>query len=146
MNMYNPYIQQMPQTQDLGGLNPVYQNIGAQQAMQQAALQQGMGLTNQAGMTVDGKQVGAGYNQLAMANALRKPQTQEQINAQDVQMGGLSTYNPVTQYGISQQYGTDPYSQQSRMLAAQESGMGYTPSPVSNMPVVGAYGQLLPNN
>ena len=40
MNMYNPYIQQLPQTQDLGGLNPVYQNIGAQQAMQQQALQQ----------------------------------------------------------------------------------------------------------
>lgn len=120
MNMYNPYIQQMPQTQDLGGLNPVFQNISAQQAMQQQALQQGMDLTNQAGMTVDGKQAGAGYNQLAMANALRKPQTQEQINAQDVQMGGMGTYNPYTQYNVSQQYGTDPYSQQSRMLAAQE--------------------------
>jgi hypothetical protein len=120
MNMYNPYIQQMQQTQDLGGLNPVYQNIANQQAMQQQALQQGMDLTNQAGMTVDGKQAGAGYNQLAMANALRKPQTQEQINAQDVQMGGMGTYNPYTQYNISQQYGTDPYSQQSRMLAAQE--------------------------
>ena len=120
MNMYNPYIQQMQQTQDLGGLNPVFQNISAQQAMQQQALQQGMDLTNQAGMTVDGKQAGAGYNQLAMANALRKPQTQEQINAQDVQMGGMGTYNPYTQYNISQQYGTDPYSQQSRMLAAQE--------------------------
>ena len=71
MNMYNPYIQQMQQTQDLGGLNPVFQNISAQQAMQQQALQQGMDLTNQAGMTVDGKQAGAGYNQLAMANALR---------------------------------------------------------------------------
>jgi hypothetical protein len=120
MNMYNPYIQQMQQTQDLGGLNPVFQNIANQQAMQQQALQQGMDLTNQAGMTVDGKQAGAGYNQLAMANALRKPQTQEQINAQDVQMGGMGTYNPYTQYNISQQYGTDPYSQQSRMLAAQE--------------------------
>ena len=120
MNMYNPYIQQMPQTQDLGGLNPVFQNISAQQAMQQQALQQGMDLTNQAGMTVDGKQAGAGYNQLAMANALRKPQTQEQINAQDVQMGGMGTYNPYSQYNVSQQYGTDPYSQQSRMLAAQE--------------------------
>ena len=97
MNMYNPYIQQMPQTQDLGGLNPVFQNISAQQAMQQQALQQGMDLTNQAGMTVDGKQAGAGYNQIAMANALRKPQTQEQINARDVQMGGMGTYNPYTQ-------------------------------------------------
>jgi len=120
MNMYNPYIQQMPQTQDLGGLAPYYQNIANQQAMQQQAMQQGMNLTNQAGMTVDGKQAGAGYNQLAMANALRKPQTQEQINAQDVQMGGMGTYNPYTQYNISQQYGTDPYSQQSRMLASQE--------------------------
>ena len=120
MNMYNPYIQQMPQTQDLGGLSPVFQNMAAQQAMQQQALQQGMDLTNQAGMTVDGKQAGAGYSQLAMANALRKPQTQEQINARDVQMGGMGTYNPYTQYNVSQQYGTDPYSQQSRMLAAQE--------------------------
>jgi hypothetical protein len=120
MNMYNPYIQQMQQTQDLGGLNPVFQNISAQQAMQQQALQQGMDLTNQAGMTVDGKQAGAGYNQLAMANALRKPQTQEQINARDVQMGGMGTYNPYTQYNISQKYGTDPYSETSRMLAAQE--------------------------
>ena len=120
MNMYNPYIQQMSQPQDLGGLSPVFQNIAQQQAMQQQALQQGMDLTNQAGMTVDGKQAGAGYNQLAMANALRKPQTQEQINAQNVQMGGMGTYNPYTQYNVSQQYGTDPYSQQSRMLAAQE--------------------------
>jgi hypothetical protein len=55
-----------------------------------------------------------------MANALRKPQTQEQINAQDVQMGGMGTYNPYTQYNVSNTYGTDPYSQQSRMLAAQE--------------------------
>jgi hypothetical protein len=72
MNMYNPYIQQMPQTQDLGGLNPYFQNIAQQQANQNAAMQQGMNLTNQAGMTVDGKQAGAGYDQLAMAQALRK--------------------------------------------------------------------------
>jgi len=82
MNMYNPYIQQMPQTQDLGGLSPYMQNIAAQQAMQQQALQQGMNLTNQAGMTVDGKQVGAGYDQLAMATALRKKQSDPYVNAQ----------------------------------------------------------------
>ena len=120
MNMYNPYIMPMSQPQDLGGLSPYYQNIAAQQAMQQQALQQGMSLTNQAGMANDGKQAGAGYDQLAMANALRKPQTQEQMNARDVQMGGMKTYNPYTQYNVSQQYGTDPYSQQSRMLASQE--------------------------
>jgi hypothetical protein len=73
MNMYNPYIQQMQQTQDLGGLNPVFQNIANQQAMQQQALQQGMDLTNQAGMTVDGKQ--AGMNPMMMAQMLRKENT-----------------------------------------------------------------------
>jgi hypothetical protein len=90
MNMYNPYIQQMPQTQDLGGLSPYMQNIAAQQAMQQQAMQQGMNLTNQAGMTVDGKQVGAGYNQLAMANALRRQQDQQKIDMANAEM---SAYN-----------------------------------------------------
>jgi hypothetical protein len=41
-------------------------------------------------------------------------------NAKDVQMGGASTYNPFTQYDISNKYGTDMFSPQSRMLAAQE--------------------------
>ena len=117
MNMYNPYIQQMPQTQDLGGLNPVYQNIAAQQAMQNAAMQQAQGLTQDAGRTVQG-----GMNPMAMAMMLRKgkPTDQAGVNASDVQMGGMGTYNPYTQYNVSQQYGTDPYSQQSRMLASQE--------------------------
>lgn len=88
--MYNPYIQQMQQTQDLGGLNPVFQNIANQQAMQQQALQQGMDLTNQTGMTVDGKQAGAGYNQLAMANALRNQQDQQRMNMANAEM---SAYN-----------------------------------------------------
>jgi len=90
MNMYNPYIQQMPQTQDLGGLSPYMQNIAAQQAMQQQALQQGMNLTNQAGMTVDGKQVGAGYDQIAMANALRRQQDQQKMDMANAEM---SAYN-----------------------------------------------------
>jgi len=68
----NPYIPQMMQSQDLGGLSPVFQNIAQQQANQAAAMQQGMGLTNQAGMTTKGKQAGVGYDQIAMANALRK--------------------------------------------------------------------------
>jgi hypothetical protein len=90
MNMYNPYIQQMPQTQDLGGLAPYYQNIATQQAMQNAAMQQGMNLTNQAGMTVDGKQSGAGYDQIAMANALRRQQDQQKIDMANAEM---SAYN-----------------------------------------------------
>ena len=90
MNMYNSYIQQMPQTQDLGGLSPVFQNMAAQQAMQQQALQQGMDLTNQAGMTVDGKQAGAGYNQLAMANALRNQQDQQRMNMANAEMSAFN--------------------------------------------------------
>ena len=94
---FNPYYLAMnpmgnprPQTQDLGGLSPVFQNIAQQQAMQQQALQQGMNLTNQAGMTVDGKQVGAGYDQIAMANALRRQQDQQKIDMANAEM---SAYN-----------------------------------------------------
>jgi hypothetical protein len=75
MNMYNqfapnPYIKQ-GQQQDIGGLTPVFQNIAAQQANQNAAMQQGMGLTQQAG-----QMGGGGMNPMAMAMALRnkKPQ------------------------------------------------------------------------
>jgi hypothetical protein len=90
MNMYNPYIQQMAQSQDLGGLTPFMQNIAAQQAMQNAAMQQGMNLTNQAGMTVDGKQAGAGYSQLAMANALRRQQDQQKIDMANAEMSAFN--------------------------------------------------------
>jgi len=112
----NPYMQPInPQEQQ--GLMPVFQNIAAQQAAQNAAMQQGQALTQAAGQTAQG-----GGNQMALAAMLRKKPDQAGINAQDAQMGGLSTYNPMTQYGISQQYGTDMYSPQSRMLAAQERG------------------------
>jgi hypothetical protein len=74
----NPYMQPMsPQEQQ--GLMPVFQNIGSQQSNQNAAMQQGMNLTNQAGMTVDGKQAGVSANQIAMANALRKGNTPSPI-------------------------------------------------------------------
>lgn len=116
----NPYIAQMnpQQQQEVGGLMPVFQNIANQQAMQNAALAQQNQLVGQAGQTAQG----GGLNPMALAQALRKdqPMTQEQINARDVQMGGIGTYNPYTQYKVSSTYGTDPYSQQSRMLAAQE--------------------------
>jgi hypothetical protein len=112
----NPYILQGQPMQDVSGLQPVFQNFGQQQANQQAALAQQNQLVNQAGQTQ-----GGGMNPLALAQALRKDKpTQDQINAKDAQMGGLSTYNPYTQYKVSNAYGTDPYSQQSRMLAAQE--------------------------
>lgn len=64
----NPYIMQMPQTQDLGGLTPYFQNIANQQAMQNAAMQQAQGLTQQAGQTAQG----GGMNPMMMAMMLRK--------------------------------------------------------------------------
>ena len=116
--MMNPYIKQLSQ-QDLSGLNPVFQNISAQQANQNAAMQQGMDMTQAAGQT----QQSGGMNPMAMAMMLRKGKPdQADVNAKDAQMGGLGTYNPMTQYDISQQYGTDMYSPQSRMLAAQNAG------------------------
>jgi hypothetical protein len=116
--MNNPYMMQMQQAQNLGGIDPYFQNIAGQQASQNAAMQQGQALTQAAGQTGQG----GGMNPMALAALLRKKPDQAGINAQDAQMGGLSTYNPLTQYNISQQYGTDPYSQSSRMLAAQERG------------------------
>jgi hypothetical protein len=122
--MNNPYYtnvgnyMQPVNPQEQQGLMPVFQNIAAQQANQNAALAQQNQLVQQAGQTAQS----GGMNPQAMAAMLRKGDkpTQDQMNAKDVQMGGLSTYNPMTQYGVSQKYGTEMYSPQSRMLAAQE--------------------------
>ena len=111
----NPYFAQ----QDQQGLNPVFQNIAQQQANQNMALQQGMNLTNQAGMTTEGKQAGAGMNPMAMAQMLRKPQT----GADAAKMNEFGAYMPWNQMSTADQYGTNPYSQQSLMLASQDLGM-----------------------
>jgi uncharacterized protein (DUF3084 family) len=63
----SPYMQPInPQEQQ--GLMPVFQNIGSQQAAQNAAMQQGQALTQAAGQT---NQSG-GSNPMAMAAMLRK--------------------------------------------------------------------------
>jgi hypothetical protein len=104
---------------ELARLSPTFQNIGTQQANQNMAMQQGQALTQAAGQA--GQQ--GGMNPMAMAMMLRKGKPdQAAINAQDAQMGGLASYNPISQYQVSNQYGTDMYSPQSRMLAAQNSG------------------------
>ena len=87
----NPYIQQ-GQQQDLGGLAPVFQNMAAQQANQNAALAQQNQLMNQA------SQVGAssgGMNPMAMAMMLRKGKSDPYANAQTA----------MNQYGASNVYG-----------------------------------------
>lgn len=88
MMTMNPY---MPQMQDLSGINPVYQNIGNQQAMQNMAMQQGMGLTQQAGQTAQG----GGMNPMALAMMLRKGGSNPYMNAQ----------RAMQQYGASNVYG-----------------------------------------
>jgi len=127
MNMYNPYIQQMPQTQDLGGLAPYYQNIANQQANQNMAMQQAQGLTQDAGRTVQG-----GMNPMAMAMMLRKGQKSDPYaNAQEA----MKKYGAENVYGFGGQ-GTVP-----TQITGQDQY-----EPIKNMPSVGAYGQLIPSN
>jgi hypothetical protein len=111
----NPYIQ-FQNPQDMQGLQPVFQNIAQQQAMQNAALAQQNQLTQQAGQT--GQQQG-GMDAMAMAKALRQPQT----GADAAKMNEFGAYMPWNQMAASNQYGTNPYSQQSLMLASQDLGM-----------------------
>jgi hypothetical protein len=95
MNAYNPYIMQMPQTQDLGGLAPYMQNIAQQQANQNMAMQQAQGLTQQAGQTAQG-----GMNPLAMAMMLRKGQKSDPYaNAQNA----MNVYGATNVYGYGGQ-------------------------------------------
>jgi hypothetical protein len=104
---FNPYYLAMtqmgnpkPQTQDLGGLSPVFQNIAQQQAMQNMAMQQGQALTQQAGQTAQG----GGMNPLAMAMALRKgekPQGTSNLGAR-VDMALNSQASPYLQDQVAQ--------------------------------------------
>ena len=127
MNTYNPYIQQMPQTQDLGGLSPYYQNIANQQAMQNAAMQQAQGLTQQAGQTAQG----GGMNPMMMAMMLRKGKSDPYANAQDA----------MSKYGASNVYGYGGQGQVPTQITGQDQY-----EPIKNMPSVGAYGQLIPSS
>ena len=110
----NPYIQ-FQGMQDQQGLAPVFQNISAQQAMQNAALNEQNQQVQQAGM--GGQGGGAGANQLAMAMALRKkdPNASSNFGARadmamnsqaspylqdQVSQMGSSTSNPFSNYNM----------------------------------------------
>lgn len=115
--MDNNYFTQVPPyMQQDQGLNPVFQNIAGQQANQNAALQQQNQQVQQAGQTQQG-----GMNPLAMAQALRGKQPQTGADA--AKMNEFGAYMPWNQMSTANQYGTDPYSQQSLMLASQDLGM-----------------------
>jgi hypothetical protein len=86
--------------QEQQGLNPVFQNIGAQQQNQNAALAQQNQLTQQAGQT--GQQ--GGMNPMAMAMALRggkKPEGSSNLGAR-ADMALNSQASPMLQNQVSQ--------------------------------------------
>jgi hypothetical protein len=85
--------------QDVSGLQPVYQNIGQQQANQQAALSQQNQLANQAGQSQ-----GGGMNPMAMAMMLRKQDPNQQSLAS--KMGVYAKSIPaIMEYGAENVYG-----------------------------------------
>lgn len=136
MNGYNPYAPNpyinQPQQPDLGGLAPVYQNIASQQNALNQAMAQGQGLSQQAGQIAGQGGVGGGLNNMAMAAMLRKGKTTNPYeNAQSA----------MDKYGASNVYGYGGQGQVPTSIMGQDQY-----EPVKNMPVVGAYGQLLPNN
>jgi hypothetical protein len=91
----NSYYKQGQPMQDLGGLQPVFQNFAQQQANQQAALAQQNQLVNQAGQT----QGGSGMNPLAMAAMLRKenPMLSKEQSA-EIKALGSNPNNPLSGY------------------------------------------------
>lgn len=105
----NPYISY----QDPQKLFATTQGTGLQDQFNAQALQQMNQLVSQAGQTAPVQ----GSNALALAKALRGNNSVE--NA----MQTANAYSPWTQMNIGSQYGTNPYSEQSRMLALQERGL-----------------------
>jgi hypothetical protein len=112
--MPNPYILMPQQAQDMSGLQPVYQNMAAQQQFQNAMAQQGNQLAQQAGQTAGG----SGMNPMALAAALRKDKKTGSsgefgarmdmaLNSQanpmlqnEVSQLGSSTWNPLSNYNM----------------------------------------------
>ena len=94
----NPYILMPQPMQDVSGLQPVFQNIGQQQANQQAALAQQNQLANQAGQS----QGGGGMNPMAMAMMLRNKDPQSLSS----KMGTYAKSIPaIMEYGAENVYG-----------------------------------------
>jgi hypothetical protein len=95
----NPYILMPQQMQDVSGLQPVFQNIGQQQANQQAALAQQGQLAGQAGQSQ-----GGGMNPIAMAMMLRDKDPNKQSLGN--KLGNYASSIPqMMQYGSENVYG-----------------------------------------
>ena len=107
---YNPYTGIT--TPDVTGLNKTFQNFAQQEQFHQAMLQNQAQMAQQAGQTQG--------NNSALAQLLRnnKGSTSPLSSIKDQ----ANAYMPWTQMKVADTYGTDPYSQQSQMLAMQERG------------------------
>ena len=106
----NPYITY----QDPQKLFATTQGTGMQDQFHQQAMQQMAQLASQTGQSSPSSN---SMNALSLAKALRGS------NAVSNSMDTANAYMPWTQMSIANQYGTDPYSEQSRMLALQNMGM-----------------------
>jgi hypothetical protein len=84
----------------MGGLNPVFQNIGAQQARLNQAISEGQGLSQQSSQIAGQGGIGGGLNNLAMAALLRKGQSSNPYaNAQ----AAMKQYGAENVYGFGGQ-------------------------------------------
>ena len=109
----NPYILMPQQVQDTSGLQAVYQNTAAQDALRNQAIMQGNQMTADAGRTAQG----GGFNPAQLAQALRKtdPNQSSALGARvdmalnsrtnpylqsEVSKLGSSTWNPMSDYNM----------------------------------------------
>lgn len=135
--MNNPYTSIFaPQSMQGGDVAPVMMNTQGREGLQGALNSQGGQLAQQALST--GKSPASGVNPFALAQALRQG------------AGASNPFGDTKQGGYSQQdqYMKDamanPLTPQQQALMNQ--GGPEMMSSVQNMPVAGAYGQLMPNN
>ena len=126
----NPYILPPQPMQDVSGLRPVFQNTNAQQQYlaNQLREQQQAGHHGQSGGF-------SGINPMDLAKMLKNGQQANSLSngmSNPYSFGGstsnnLSAYTPWNQSATANTYGTDPYSQQSIMLAQQDAGLSDSP-------------------
>lgn len=91
MPSYMP-MQDLTKPQEVSGIQPIFQNIGNQQAMQNMAMQQGMGLAQQVGQT---GQQGGGMNPMALAMMLRGQKRGPYLSS----LGAMARYGAGNVYG-----------------------------------------------
>jgi hypothetical protein len=133
--LLNPYTSSYApngfEQQNQQGLGPVFQNTNAQQQFLANQLRQ----EQQFSQTKQQSNGMGGINPMNLAKMLKNgQQTNSSMNgiSNPYSFGGstsnnLSAYTPWNQSSTASTYGTDPYSQQSIMLAQQDAGLSDSP-------------------